>query len=100
MSIGITDLTAADGQDTLFKRADKALYKAKANGKIAFIHLHVNQRRVLYNHSPPVAGNALLFDAHSRLCSFIWLEQPYVSISIACGQNHTFRDPKTHFSGC
>lgn len=33
MSIGITDLTAADGQDTLFKRADKALYKAKANGK-------------------------------------------------------------------
>lgn len=33
MSIGITDLTAADGQDTLFKRADRALYKAKANGK-------------------------------------------------------------------
>lgn len=33
MSVGITDLTATDGQDTLFKRADKALYKAKAQGK-------------------------------------------------------------------
>lgn len=33
MSLGITGLTATDGQDTLFRRADRALYKAKADGK-------------------------------------------------------------------
>lgn len=33
ISIGITQLTQSDGQEEIFSRADKALYKAKANGR-------------------------------------------------------------------
>ena len=33
LSCGISQLTAADNNDTLFERADKALYQAKMNGR-------------------------------------------------------------------